>query len=112
MPASQVMQTAFVNNSLSTEGEVEMITTPVNMSISMNDGLLNPAYTRPSQQTADDLDTQPMRGPKEPGNTTSELLEHFIDNNYGDMLGTSVLNPNSYMTPTISQDITTTTTRT
>ena len=38
-----------------------------------------------------------MKGPREPGNTTSDLLDHFIDDNYGDVLRTSVLNPSSYM---------------
>ena len=44
-----------------------------------------------------DLDTQPMRGPREQGNTTSDILDHFIDDNYGDVLRSSLLNPSSYM---------------
>ena len=38
-----------------------------------------------------------MRGPREQGNTTSNLLDHFIDDNYGDILRSSLLNPSSYM---------------
>ena len=75
------------------------MTTPVGMNISVMDGPLDPVFTRPSlQRTEDmDLDTQPMRGPREQGNTTSDILDHFIDDNYGDVLKSSLLNPSSYM---------------
>ena len=36
-----------------------------------------------------------MRGPREV-NTTSDILDHFIDDNYGDVLRSSLLNPSSY----------------
>ena len=95
----QAMRTAFVDNSPSTTGGVETVTTPVGMNISMMNGPLDPVFTRPSlQRTEDmDLDTQPMRGPREQGNTTSDILDHFIDDNYGDVLRSSLLNPSSYM---------------
>ena len=95
----QAMRTAFVDNSPSTTGGVETVTTPVDMNISVMDGPLDPVFTRPSlQRTEDiDLDTQPMRGPREQGNTTSDILDHFIDDNYGDVLRSSLLNPSSYM---------------
>ena len=95
----QAMRTAFVDNSPSMTGGVETVTTPVGMNISMMDGPLDPVFTRPSlQRTEDmDLDTQPMRGPREQGNTTSNILDHFIDDNYGDVLRSSLLNPSSYM---------------
>ena len=95
----QAMRTAFVDNSPSTTGGVETVTTPVGMNISVMDGPLDPVFTRPSlQRTEDmDLDTQPMRGPREQGNTTSDILDHFIDDNYGDVLRSSLLNPSSYM---------------
>ena len=94
----QAMRTAFVDNSPSTTGEVETVTTPVNMNISMMDGPLDPMFTRPSEQRIEDtdLDTQPMRGPREV-NATSDILDHFIDDNYGDVLRSSLLNPSSYM---------------
>ena len=94
----QAMRTAFVDNSPSTTGEVETVTTPVNMNISVMDGPLDPMFTRPSEQRIEDtdLDTQPMRGPREV-NTTSDILDHFIDDNYGDVLMLSLLNPSSYM---------------
>ena len=93
------MRTAFVDNSPSMTGEVETVTTPVDMNISVMDGPLDPVFTRPSlQRTEDmDLDTQPMRGPREQGNTTSNILDHFIDDNYADVLRSSLLNPSSYM---------------
>ena len=95
----QAMQTAFVDNSPSMTGGVETVTTPVDMKISMMDGSLDPVFTRPSLQRTEymDLDTQPMRGPREQGNTTSDILDHFIDDNYGDVLRSSLLNPSSYM---------------
>ena len=95
----QAMRTAFVDNSPSTTGGVETVTTPVGMNISVMDGPLDPVFTRPSlQRTEDmDLDTQRMRGPREQGNTTSDILDHFIDDNYGDVLRSSLLNPSSYM---------------
>ena len=50
------------------------------------------------QRTEDmDVDTQPMRGPREQGNTTSDILDHFIDDNDGDVLRSSLLNPSSHM---------------
>ena len=93
------MRTAFLNNSLSMTGGVETVTTPVDMNISVMDGPLDPVFTRPSlQRTEDmDLDTQPMRGPREQGNITSDILDHFIYDNYGDVLRSSLLNPSSYM---------------
>ena len=95
----QAMRTAFVDNSPSMTGGVETVTTLVGMNVSMMDGPLDPAFTRPSlQRTEDmDLDTQPMRGPREQGNTTSDILDHFIDDNYGDVLRSSLLNPSTYM---------------
>ena len=94
----QAMRRAFVDNSPSTIGEVETVTTPVNMNISVMDGPLDPMFTRPSVQRIEDmdLDTQPMRGPREV-NTTSDILDHYIDDNYGDVLRSSLLNPSSYM---------------
>ena len=93
----QAMRTAFVNNSPFTTGGMETVTTPVGMNISVMDGPLDPVFTRPSlQKTEDmDLDTQPMRGPREQG--ISNILDHFIDDNYGDVLRSSLLNPSSYM---------------
>ena len=98
---AQAMQTTFVSNSPSTQGE--MVTTPRNMEMSLLDGPLDPVFTRPTHQGSSepdqqgDLDTQPMRGPKEPANTTADLLDNFIDENYGDVLRTSILNPSSYL---------------
>ena len=43
----QAMRTAFVDNSPSTTGEVETVTTPVNMNISVMDGPWDPMFTRP-----------------------------------------------------------------
>ena len=93
------MRTAFVNNSPSTTESVERVTTPVDMNILEMDGPLDPAFTRPSLQRIEDLDldTQPMKGPKETGNVTTDLLDQYIDENYTDVLRTSVLNPNSYL---------------
>ena len=90
---------AFVNNSLSTTESVERVTTPVDMNILDMDGPLDPAFTRPSLQRIEDLDldTQPMKGPKETGNVTTDLLDQYIDENYTDVLRTSLLNPSSYL---------------
>ena len=46
----QAMRTAFVDNSPSTTGGVETVTTPVDMNISVMDGPLDPVFTRPSLQ--------------------------------------------------------------
>ena len=102
---AQAMQTTFVSNSPSTQ--IETVTTPINMEMSLLDGPLDPVFTRPSHQGSvdqqGDLDTQPMRGPKEPGNTTADLLNNFIDDNYGDVLRTSILNPSSNLSlPSVS----------
>ena len=61
------MRTAFVDNSTSMTGGMETVITPEGMNISMMDGPLDPVFTRLSlQRTEDmDLDTQPMRGPRE-----------------------------------------------
>ena len=95
---AQAMQTTFVSNSPSTQRET--VTTPIDMEMSLMDGPLDPVFTRPTHQGSvvqqEDLDTQPMRGPKEPDNTT-DLLDNFIDENYGDILRTSILNPSSYL---------------
>ena len=93
------MRTAFVNNSPSTTGSTEHVTTPVDMNMLEMDGPLDPAFTRPSvQRTKDlDLDTQPMKGPRETGNVTTDLLDQYIDENYADVLRTLLLNPSSYL---------------
>ena len=94
----QAMRTAFVDNTPSTTEEVETVTMPVNMNISGMNGPLDPMFTRPSSRRKEDtdLDTQPMRGPREV-NTTPDILDHFMDDNYGDVLRSSLLNPSSYM---------------
>ena len=93
------MRTAFVNNSPSTTESVERVTTPVDMNILEMDGPLDPAFTRPSLQRIEDLDldTQPMKGPRETGNVTTDLLDQYIDENYADVLRTSLLHPSSYL---------------
>ena len=93
------MRTAFVNNSPSTTRSTEHVTTPVDMNMLEMDSPLDPAFTRPSvQRTEDlDLDTQPMKGPQETGNVTTDLLDQYIDENYADVLRTSLLNPSSYL---------------
>ena len=93
------MRTAFVNNSPSTTESVERVTTPVDMNILEMDGPLDPVFTRPSLQKVEelDLDMQPMKGPRETGNVTTDLLDQYIDENYADVLRTSVLNPSSYL---------------
>ena len=93
------MRTAFVNNSPSTTESVEQVTTPVDMDILEMEGPLDPAFTRPSLQRIEDLDldTQPMKGPRETGNVTTDLLDQYIDENYADVLRTSLLNPSSYL---------------
>ena len=88
------MRTTFVDNSPST---TERVTTPVNMDITGASGPLDPAFTRPSLQTAQDLDAQPTKGPKELGNATNDLLDQYMDENYTDVLRTSLLNPSSYL---------------
>ena len=105
----QAMRTAFVDNSPSTTGGVETVTTPVGMNISVMDGPLDPVFTRPSlQRTEDmDLDTQPMRGPREQGNTTSNILDHFIDDNDGDFFKVILIKPEQLHVFTISENITT-----
>ena len=91
------MRTAFVDNSPSTTGGTEQVTTPVGMNMSEMDGPLDPAFTRPSLQRTEDLDTQPMRGPQKPGNATTDLLDQYMDDNYVDVLRTSLLNQSSYL---------------
>ena len=89
------MRTAFVDNSPST---TECVMTSVGMDITGPDGPLDPAFTRPSLQTEDpDLDVQPMKGPREVGNATNDLLDQYMDENYIDVLRTSLLNPSSYL---------------
>ena len=93
------MRTAFINNSPSTTGSTERVTTPVDMNMLEMDGPLDPAFMRPSLQRIEDLDldTQPMKGPREPGNVTTDLLDQYIDENYTDVLRTLLLNPSSYL---------------
>ena len=93
------MRTAFINSSPSTTESVERVTTPVDMNILEIDGPLDPAFTRPSSQKVEelDLDMQPMKGPRETGNVTADLLDQYIDENYADVLRTSALNPSSYL---------------
>ena len=91
------MQTAFVDNSTSTTGGVKQVTTPVGMDITGMDGPLDPAFTRPSLQRTEDLAIQPMRGPREHGNATTNLIDQCMDENYVDVLKTSLLNPSSYL---------------
>ena len=93
------MRTAFVNNSPSTTGSTERVMTPVDMNMLEMDGPLDPAFIGPSLQRIEDLDldTQPMKGPRESGNVTTDLLDQYIDENYADVLRTSLLNPSSYL---------------
>ena len=93
------MRTAFINNSPSTTGSMERVTTPVDMNMLEMDGPLDPAFTRPSLQRIEDLDldTQPMKGPRESGNVTTDLLDQYIDESYADVLRTLLLNPSSYL---------------
>ena len=91
------MQTAFVENSPSTAGGEECVTTPVGMDMSDMGGPLDPAFTRPSLQRVQDLDTQPMRGPRELGNATTALLDQYMDDNNADVLQNSLLNQSSYL---------------
>ena len=89
------MRTAYVDSSPST---TERVTTPVGMDITGIDGPLDPAYTKPSSQAEDlDLDAQPTKGPREVGNVTNDLLDQYMDENYTDVLRTSLLNPSSYL---------------
>ena len=89
------MRTAFVDSSPSTS---ERVTTPVGMDMTGIDGPLDPVFTRPSLQTEGaDLDAQPTKGPRDVGDATNELLDQYMDENYTDVLRTSLLNPSSYM---------------
>ena len=88
------MKTAFVDNSPST---TERVTTPVDMDITGTSGPLDPAFTRPLLQAETDLDAQPTKGPRELGDTTNDLLDQYMDENYTDVLRTSLLNPSSYL---------------
>ena len=88
------MRTAFVDNSPST---TERVTTPVGMNITGASGPLDPAFTRPSLQTDTDLDAHPTKGPREVGDATNDLLDQYMDENYTDVLRTSLLNPSSYL---------------
>ena len=40
----------------------------------------------PIRRSPDDLDTQPSEGPRDQFNTTGELIDNFIDDNYTDIL--------------------------
>ena len=88
------MRTAFVDNSPSS---TERVTTPVGMDMTGTSGPLDPAFTRPSLQQDADLDAQPTKGPKEVGDATNDLLDQYMDENYTDVLRTSLLNPSSYL---------------
>ena len=88
------MRTTFVDNSPSTS---ERVTTPVGMNITGAEGPLDPAFTRPSLQSNLDLDAQPTKGPKEVGDATNDLLDQYMNDNYTDILRTSMLNPSSYL---------------
>ena len=88
------MRTAFVDNSAST---TEHVTTPVDMGITGTVGPLDPAFTRPSLQVEPDLDAQSMKGPREVGEATNDLLDQYMDENYTDILRTLLLNPSSYL---------------
>ena len=88
------MRTAFVDNSPSS---TERVTTPVGMDMTGTSGPLDPAFTRPSLQHDADLDAHPTKGPREVGDATNDLLDQYMDENYIDVLRTSLLNPSSYL---------------
>ena len=88
------MRTAFVDNSPTT---TERVTTPVGMDMTGTSGPLDPVFTRPSLQAKTDLDAQPTKGPREVGDATNDLLDQYMDENYTDVLRTSLLNPSSYL---------------
>ena len=89
------MRTAFMDNSPTTS---ERVTTPVGMDTSGMEGPLDPAFTRPSlQPTEVDVDAQPTKGPRGVGDATNDLLDQYMDENYTDVLRTSLLNPSSYL---------------
>ena len=99
------MRTAFVDNSPST---TERVTTPLGMDITGTSGPLDPAFTRPSLQPDVDLDAHPTKGPREVGDATNDLLDQYMDENYTDVLRTSLLNPSSYLSLPLVKEVATT----
>ena len=70
-------------------------------------GPLNLAYTQPPLRIDDDLDVQPSKGPKNPINTTADLIDNYFDENLTDVLRASTVGSNfsAYLLPTNDKDI-------
>ena len=63
-----------------TEGQEERVVTPVEAM-----GNLKPAYIQPTTGIDDDLDVQPSRGPRDPFNTTGDVMDNYFDENLTDV---------------------------
>ena len=84
---SHVLQTVFVSddeaeaNEGSAENQTECVVTPVETGEP-----LNPMYTQPTTRRYDDLDVQPSRGPRDPVNTTGDIMDNYFEENLTDVL--------------------------
>ena len=78
--ASHVLQTVFVSDDdMQTAGSLrenqeDRVVTPVDPTEP-----LNPVYTQPTPGMDDDLDVQPSRGPRDPADTTGEVINNLAD---------------------------------
>ena len=101
--ASHVLQTVFVS-----DNEMQVMVSPtgsqtkrVVMSVELSEPL-NPVYTQHTLRMDDDLDVQLSRGPRDPANTTGDIIDNYFEENLTDVLKVSGLGSNfsAYLQPT------------
>ena len=93
--ASHILQTVFVSEdemqavvSLK-EREMEQVVTPVE-----SNEPPHLMYIQPTPRLDDDLDVQPSRGLRDPGNVTEDIVDNYFEENLTDVLKNSGLGSN------------------
>ena len=98
-----MLQTVFVSDDdiqaveSPTEKQEERVVTPVDPR-----GCLNPVYMQPTPRLDVDLDVQLSRGPRDPVNTTGDVIDNYFEENLTDVLKMSGIASNfsAYLQPT------------
>ena len=93
--ACHVLQTVFISDDemqtagSPTDNQEEQVVTLVDPR-----GPLNSVYMQPTPRMDDNLDVEPSRSPRDPVNTTGEMLDNYFDENLMDVLKVSGLASN------------------
>ena len=101
--ASHVLQTVFVS-----DDDMQVMGSPTGSQSERVVTLVDPreplnlVYTQPTPRVDDNLDVQSSRGPRDPVNTTGDIIDNYFEENLTDVLKVSGLGSNfsAYLQPT------------